>query len=105
MERETPRPLLLISPVRRTDNETGGLLRKLEARPPRSPALRKNNVAIGIYQVYIKYAENSYDEISLRSSEERTQQRKARIDFEEAKALWDDPIVIEAPSNNCGEQR
>ena len=30
---------------------------------------------------------------------------KHGIDFEEAKALWDDPSVIEAPSNKCGEQR
>lgn len=29
---------------------------------------------------------------------------KHGIDFEEAKALWDDPSVIEAPSNKCGEQ-
>ena len=29
---------------------------------------------------------------------------KHGIDFEEAKALWDGPSVIEAPSNKCGEQ-
>ena len=51
VERETPRPLLLTSPVRHTDNETGGLFRKLEARPPRSPTLRDEAPHLGHCQL------------------------------------------------------